>query len=67
MSQLMAYLCDCINDTGYQKSESIHRIFIWVVMINNESTYETVEDVPESSVWWRADFQNGSRVLKKGF
>ena len=48
MSQLMAYLCDCINDTGYQKSESIHRIFIRVVMINNESTYETVADVPES-------------------
>ena len=34
-------------------------------MINNESTYETVADVQESSVWWRADFQNGYRVLNK--
>ena len=27
--------------------------------------YETVADVPESWVWWRADFQSGSRVLKR--
>ena len=27
--------------------------------------YETVTDVPESWVWWRADFQSDSRVLKK--
>ena len=27
--------------------------------------YETVADVPKSWVWWRADFQSGSRVLKK--
>ena len=26
--------------------------------------YETVADVPESWVWWRADFQSSSRVLK---
>ena len=31
------------------------------------STYETVADVPESWVWWWADFQSGSRVLKKVF
>ena len=29
--------------------------------------YETVADAPESLVWWRADFQTGSRVLKKAF
>ena len=29
--------------------------------------YETVADAPESLVWWRADFQTGSRVLKKVF
>ena len=29
--------------------------------------YETVADVPESWVRWRADFQSGSRVLKKVF
>ena len=27
-------------------------------------TYETVADVPENSVWSRADFQSGSKVLK---
>ena len=26
------------------------------------SIYETVANVPESCVWWRADFQSGSRV-----
>ena len=31
------------------------------------TTYETVADVPESRVRWRADFQSGSRVLKKVF
>ena len=29
-------------------------------------TYESFSDVGESQVWWRADFQSGSRVLKKG-
>ena len=28
--------------------------------------YESFSDVPESWVWLRADFQSGSRVLKKG-
>ena len=27
--------------------------------------YESFSDVGESWVWWRADFQSGSRVLKK--
>ena len=27
--------------------------------------YESVADVSESWVWWRADFQSGSRVLKR--
>ena len=31
------------------------------------STYESFSDVGESRVWWRADFQSGSRVLKKVF
>ena len=34
--------------------------------ISNFKTYETIADVPEIRVWWRADFQSGSRVLKKG-
>ena len=29
--------------------------------------YDSVADVPESRVWLRADFQSGSRVLKKVF
>ena len=29
--------------------------------------YESLSDVGESWVWWRADFQSGSRVLKKLF
>ena len=29
--------------------------------------YDSFSDVGESSVWWRADFQSGSRVLKKVF
>ena len=27
---------------------------------------ETVAHVPESRVWWKADFQSGLKVLKKG-
>ena len=29
--------------------------------------YETVADVPETWVWWRADFQSASRVFKEVF
>ena len=29
--------------------------------------YDSFSDVGESWVWWRADFQSGSRVLKKVF
>ena len=29
--------------------------------------YESIATVRESRVWWRADFQSGSRVLKKVF
>ena len=32
-----------------------------------ELIYESFSDVGESRVWWRADFQSGSRVLKKVF
>ena len=41
----------------------------WKMIIsrNWKLKYETVADVPESWVWLRADFQSGSRVLKKVF
>ena len=29
--------------------------------------YESIATVGEIRVWWRADFQSGSRVLKKVF
>ena len=29
--------------------------------------YDSIATVGESQVWWRADFQSGSRVLKKVF
>ena len=31
------------------------------------SAYESIATVGEIRVWWRADFQSGSRVLKKVF
>ena len=37
-------------------------LFIYLMKIR----YETVADVPEIWVWRRADFQSGSKVLKKG-
>ena len=32
-----------------------------------QSVYDSFSDVGESQTWWRADFQSGSRVLKKVF
>ena len=31
------------------------------------SMYDSIATVGEIRVWWRADFQSGSRVLKKVF
>ena len=33
----------------------------------NSILYDSIATVGESRVWWRADFQSGSRVLKKMF
>ena len=33
----------------------------------NHDAYESFATVGEIRVWWRADFQSGSRVLKKVF
>ena len=35
--------------------------------IKEDQGYDSFSDVGESRVWWRADFQSGSRVLKKVF
>ena len=47
---------------------------IWRYSAYNLSEYIPVQDAYESTatvgeirVWWRADFQSGSRVLKKVF
>ena len=37
------------------------------VMAREVSFYESFATVGEIRVWWRADFQSGSRVLKKVF
>ena len=37
------------------------------VMKNSPPLYESFATVGEIRVWWRADFQSGSRVLKKVF
>ena len=44
--------------------EIIHQFH---VVSNGKFIYESFSDVGESWIWWRADFQNGSRVLKKVF
>ena len=36
-------------------------------VIVKQFIYESIATVGESRVWWRADFQSGSRVLKKVF
>ena len=37
------------------------------ILVRIISTYDNIADVPESLVWVSADFQSGSRVLKKVF
>ena len=38
-----------------------------VVTSNIQEQYESIATVGEIRVWWRANFQSGSRVLKKVF
>ena len=42
-------------------------ILLDIVCFRWVASYESFSDVGESCVWWRADFQSGSRVLKKVF
>ena len=37
------------------------------IVFGKETMYESLATVGEIRVWWRADFQSGSRVLKKVF
>ena len=36
-------------------------------ILSVSTIYESIATVGEIRVWWRADFQSGSRVLKKVF
>ena len=52
--------------TGLVKEGKIRKLDITgprIVQTQNDS----FSDVGESRVWWRADFQSGSRKLKKVF
>ena len=40
--------------------------FATVIFLLALSIYESIATVGEIRVYWRADFQSGSRVLKKG-
>ena len=47
-----------------------HGIGLMGFLMNHEAympVYDSFSDVGGSRVWWRADFQSGSRVLKKVF
>ena len=60
--------------TKEKRTLSVLYLRIWILFFevlkwqsSIQSQYDKVADVPESWVWWRAVFQNGSRVLKKVF
>ena len=52
-----------IDDLSIDDWSSILRSSILSV----STIYESFSDVGEIRVWWRADFQSGSRVFKKEF
>ena len=51
----------------FQTTSPILFDFFVVVSTLRSFAYESIATVGEIRVWWRADFQSGSRVLKKGF
>ena len=53
-------LFDVLLVTPVTKNEHFSMKEIW-------KQYESIATVGEIRVWWRADFQSGSRVLKKVF
>ena len=62
-----------IYDIPLRENERRELIFLFRFLIQrlfqapDFKKYESFSDVGESRVWWRADFQSGSRVLKKVF
>ena len=50
-----------VNPENEKNSENLADLF------QIEPMYESIATVGESRVWLRADFQSGSRVLKKVF
>ena len=49
------------NAVGYNP------LAVLVIMYQKEGGYDSIAGVGETGVWLRADFQSGSRVLKKVF
>ena len=41
--------------------------YVYALCIHDQGAYESNASVGETGVWLRADFQSGSRVLKKVF
>ena len=60
-----------IHQEDIKKQNS--RLFLFLLHLkkvfsySGQATYESFATVGEFRVWWRADFQSGSRVLKKVF
>ena len=51
---------------------NIHNTFIFKISVSIQNSmkiymYDSIATVGEIRVYWRADFQSGSRVLKKVF
>ena len=47
------------------RGQGLLHFFITIILFS--SSYESIATVGEIRVWWRANFQSGSRVLKKVF
>ena len=56
-----------ISDTVYFVACISNIILLEIYVLHVVFIYESIATVGEIRVWWRADFQSGSRVLKKVF
>ena len=59
-------MCACLN-LSMSKRWEIQTTANFLLNLYQDSINETVADVPESWVWWRADFQSVSGMLQKMF
>ena len=54
----------CLMSCGCKRQSIYNEAISWVALILVLDIYESIATVGEIRVWWRADFQSGSRVLK---